>query len=130
MAKRFVDFWVEEDLGSDHNIITATFTLTGTQQPKPLKTIKLYHKANWLHIDNTITTQMTKTQLNNKSTRKYINQYINKLTNTITTTLDQNVPTKTIKEDRIGLPTNTNTILQNTLQSTQYRNKKTNKNGK
>ena len=103
MAKKFVEFWVEEDLGSDHNIIT-TFKQPGTLQPKPTRTIKLYHKANWKHINNTITTQMANTTLNNKSTKKDIDKYINKLTDTITTTLDANIATKTIKENGIGLP--------------------------
>ena len=104
MAKKFVEFWVEEDLGSNHNIITATFKQPGTLQPRPTKTIKLYHKANWKHTNNTITTQKANTPLNNKSTKKDIDQYINKLTDTITTTLDGNITTKTIKENRIGLP--------------------------
>ena len=99
MAKKFVEFWVEEDLGSDHNIIIATFKQPGTLQPRPTKTIKLYHKANWKHINNTITTQMANTTLNNKSTKKDIDK-----TDTITTTLDANITTKTIKENRIGLP--------------------------
>ena len=104
LTKKFVEFWVEEDLGSDHNLITATFKQPGTLQPKPTKTNKLYNKANWKHINNTITTQMANTPLNNKSTKKDIDQYINKLTDTITPTLDENITTRTIKENRIGLP--------------------------
>ena len=46
---------------------------------------------------------MANTTLNNKSTKKDIDQYINKLTDTITTTLDENVTTKKIKENQIGL---------------------------
>ena len=78
MTKKFLDFWVGEDLGSDRNIINATFTPIKTQQLKPLKTIKLYHKANWKHINDTITTQMEDLQINNKSTRKDIDQYIDR----------------------------------------------------
>ena len=64
LAKKFVEFSVEEDLGSDHNIITATFKQPGTPQPKPTKTIKLYHKANWKHINNTNGPHNTKQQIN------------------------------------------------------------------
>ena len=120
LAKKFVEFSVEEDLGSDHNIITATFKLPGTLQPKPTKTIKLYHKANWKHINNTITTQMANTTLNNKSTKKDIDQYINKLTDTITTTLDENVTTKNIKANQIGLPK----LIRDMLKDKKYIRKK------
>ena len=47
---------------------------------------------------------MAHTTLNNKSTKKDIDKYINKLTDTITTTLDENVTTKNIKVNQIGLP--------------------------
>ena len=67
MAKKFVEFWVEEDLGCDHNIITATFKQPGTLPPRPTKTIKLYHKANWKHKqhnNNTNGQHTTKQQIN------------------------------------------------------------------
>ena len=94
-----------EDIGHANSDDSGrTFKQPGTLQPRPTKTIKLYHKANWKHINNTITTQMANTTLNNKSTKKDIDKYINKLTDTITTTLAANITTKNIKENRIGLP--------------------------
>ena len=67
---------------------------------------------------------MANTQPDNKSTRKYINQYINKLTNTITTTLDQNVPTKTIKENQLGLYT----LIRDMIKDKKFIRKKWQKN--
>ena len=112
LAKKFVEFSVEEDLGSDHNIITATLKLPGTLQPKPTKTIKLYHKANWKHINNTITTQMANTTLNNKSTKKDIDQYINITKTEIAKTISKLNTKKAPGPDKIN-----NKIIQLTITS-------------
>ena len=37
ISKRFRDFWVDEDLGSDHKTIFATFSHKGTYHPTPHK---------------------------------------------------------------------------------------------
>ena len=46
MTKKFVDFGVEEDLGSDHNIITATFTQLETHRPKPQSKLETHKQHN------------------------------------------------------------------------------------
>ena len=54
MMETFQDFWVEEDLGSDHRAIIATFSSQPLTHDKPKKKILLYHKADWTAINNTI----------------------------------------------------------------------------
>ena len=120
MTKTLLDFWVDEDIGSDHNIINATSTQTGLCQPKPTKTIKLYHKANWRHINKTISTQMEDHNLDNKFSRKDINQYITTLTNTINNTLEQNVAIKDINDKQIGLPK----LIRDMIKDMKYIRKK------
>ena len=63
---------------------------------------------------------MANTTLNNKSTKKDIDQYINKLTDTITTTLDENVTTKNIKANQIGLPK----LIRDMIKDKKYIRKK------
>ena len=46
MTKSFKDFWVDEDLGSDHRTINATFSSQPLTYNKHPKTILLYHKAD------------------------------------------------------------------------------------
>ena len=95
MIRTFIDFWVDEDIGSDHNIIIARFSQKGINNPQPKKIIKLYHKADWKHINDTITQQMmTNTTLNHKSSNKDIDNYISKLTTTINNTINDNVKNK------------------------------------
>ena len=69
MTKKFVEFRVEEDLGSDHNVITATFTQQGTHRPKPQNNQTLPQsklETHKLHNNNTNGQHTTGQQLNNK----------------------------------------------------------------
>ena len=59
------------------------------------KTVRLFHKADWIDINFAIRSTMTKTTLDN---------YADTLTNTITSAIAEKVPTKTIKRNSIGLP--------------------------
>ncbi len=120
LTKEFIEFWVDEDLGSDHNIITATFSDTGITTNTTQREIKLYHKADWNHINEQITTTMTTTTLNHKSTINEIDNYITKLTTNITKTINDNVKTKTITENRIGLPKH----IRNMIKDKKYIRKK------
>ena len=95
MFKTFKDFWVDEDLGSDHNIILATFSHQNIHYKIPPKQIKLYHKANWQKINSEVTNNMKNHQINNESTCEQCDKSIAHLTETITTL--------TIKPERIGL---------------------------
>ena len=45
MMETFQDFWVDEDLGSDHRAIIATFSSQPLTHDKPKKTILFYHKG-------------------------------------------------------------------------------------
>lgn len=104
MTRTFTEFGVEEDLGSDHSIITATFSQKGINNTLQKKTVKLYHKADWTHINNTITNKMSNISLNHKATTKDIDNYITQLTTTINNTINDNVKTKTINNKQPGLP--------------------------
>ena len=46
MTATFKEFWVDEDLGSDHNTIIAIFSHEGITYKIPPKNIYLYHKAD------------------------------------------------------------------------------------
>ena len=68
------------------------------------KTVRLFHKADWIGINFAIRSTMTKTTLNKMTiTEDEIDNYVNALTNTITSTIAKKVPTKSIKRDCNGL---------------------------
>ena len=101
MTKTFREIWVDVDLGSDHNIIVATFNHKGTSN---MPIINLYHKANWDLTNNNISETMATHQLNHKSSPGDIDQYTNKLTITIENNLTQYVKLISIMPVKIGLP--------------------------
>ena len=59
------------------------------------KTVRLFHKANWIDIKFAIRSTMTKTTLNKMTITEYeIDHYVDTLTNTITTAIAEKVPPK------------------------------------
>ena len=101
----FRDFWVGEDLGSDHNTIIGVFSHTTLIDELPPHTVMLYHKADWKDINLTITNTMTNHTLDiHTSTIQDIDNYVNTLTATITQTIDERVQSKTLKLNSVGLP--------------------------
>ena len=104
MTESFQEFWVDEDLGSDHNTIIATFSHQGLTYIIPPKQIHLYHKADWQAINKNIDNKMKQHRIHHKSTHQEINQYITTLTNTINENIKENVKTITIQPNKIGLP--------------------------
>ena len=69
------------------------------------KTVRLFHKADWIDIDFFIRTTMTKTTLNKRNvTEDEIDNYVDTLTDTITSVIAEKVPTKSIKRNSMGLP--------------------------
>ena len=69
------------------------------------KIVRLFHKADWININFAIRLTMTKTTLNKMTiTEDEIYNYVDTLTNTITSAIAEKVPTKTIKQNSIGLP--------------------------
>ena len=69
------------------------------------KTVWLFHKADWIDINFSIRTTMTKTTLNKWNvTEDEIDNYVDTLTNTITSVIAEKVPTKSIKWNSMGLP--------------------------
>ena len=104
MFLTFREFWVDEDLGSDHNTIIATFSHKGIIYTSPPKEIYLYHKADWQKINNNIENEMKKHQINHNSSHIEINNHIEKLTNTITENIKNNVKKIKIQPHKIGLP--------------------------
>ena len=75
------DFWVGEDLGSDHNTIIGVFSHTPLIDELPPQTVMLYHKADWKHINQIITNTMTNHTLDiHTSTIQDIDNYVNTLT--------------------------------------------------
>ena len=84
----FRDFWVGEDLGSDHNTIIGVFSHTPLIDELPPQTVMLYHKADWKDINQTITNLINHTLDIHTSTIQDIDNYVNTLTDTITQTID------------------------------------------
>ena len=64
------------------------------------KTVRLFHKADWIDINFAIRATMTKI-----ITEDEIDNYVDTLTNmAITSAIAEKVPTKTIKRNSVGLP--------------------------
>ena len=63
------------------------------------KTVRLFHKADWIDINFAIRATMAKI-----ITEDEIDNYVYTLTNAITSAIAEKVPTKTIKRNSIGLP--------------------------
>ena len=103
MMKSFKDFWVDEDLGSDHRTINATFSSQPLTYNKHPKTILLYHKADWTDINNTITNEMTKLHLDHTSTIETIDNFTSTLTATIQNTITTKVKSIEIKQHQVGI---------------------------
>ena len=83
LTKQFEEFWVDEDLGSDHKTIFATFTLPHFPPPTLTKNILLHHLADWQTINQNITQTMKNHILNHNSTTEDIDQYIKTLSSVI-----------------------------------------------
>ena len=80
----FKDFWVGDDHGSDHFIINGVFSYTPIYNKMNEKTVRLFHKADWIDINFSIRTTMTKATLNKRNvTEDEIDNYVDTLTNTI-----------------------------------------------
>ena len=76
------------------------------------KTVRLFHKADWIDINFSIRTTMTKTTLNKRNvTEDEIDNYVDTLTNTITSVIAEKVSHK---------------IHQTELYGSTHRNKGTN----
>ena len=101
----YKEFWVGEDLGSDHSVITGVLYCTPVVNRRPDRTIRLYHKANWKDINDIIMAKMDNSSLDmENATIQDIDTYVDKLTTTITSTVNDKVPTKSIKGNSIGIP--------------------------
>ena len=104
MTATFKEFWIDEDLGSDHNTIIAIFSHEGITYNIPPTEIYLYDKPVWPKINKVIENNMINHQIKHKSTHEDINNYITELTNTITETINDNVKKIKIQPKKIGLP--------------------------
>ena len=63
------------------------------------KTVRLFHKVDWIDINFGIRSTMKKTKLNKMTiTEEKIDNYVDTLTNTITSAIAEKVPTKSIKQ--------------------------------
>ena len=111
MMETFQDFWVDEDLGSAHRAIIATFSSQPLTHNKLKKTILLYHKADWTAINNTITNEMTKLHLDYTSSIETIDNYTSTLTSVIQTTITQNVPQIEVKTHSTGIDKTTQDLI-------------------
>ena len=99
----FRDFRVGDDNGSDRVIINGVFSYKPIYNKMNEKTVRLFHKADWIDINFAI--RSTKTTLDKMTiTEDEIDNYVDTLTNTITSAIAEKVPTKTIKRNSIGLP--------------------------
>ena len=111
MMETFQDFWVDEDLGSDHRAIIATFSSQPLTHDKPKKKILLYHKADWTAINNTITNEMTRLHLEHTSSTEAIDNYTSALTSVIQTTIMQSVPQIDVKTHSTGIDKTTQDLI-------------------
>ena len=109
---------MDEDLGSDHNIIIATFSPNNIEYILPPKKINLYHKANWDKINKEITKNMEHHHIHNDSTCEEADKSIAHLTQTINNQIEIEVKIITIKPERIGLNKN---IIDLIKQKRKYR---------
>ena len=101
----FRDFSLGDDNGSDHFIINGVFSFQPIYDKMSEKTVRLFHKADWIDINFAIRSPMTKTTLNKMTiTEDEIDNNVDTLTNTITSAIAEKVLTKTIKRNSIGLP--------------------------
>ena len=101
----FGDFWVGDDNGSDHFIINGVFSYKPIYSKMNEKTLRLFHKADWIDIHFAMRSTMTTTTLNKMTiTEDEIDNSVGTLTNTITSAIAEKVPIKTIKRNSIGLP--------------------------
>ena len=112
MMETFQYFWVDEDLGSDHRAIIATFSSQPLTHNKPKNRILLYHKADWTAINNSITNEMTKLHLDHTSSTETIDNYTSTLTSVIQTTIIQNVPQIEVKTHSTGIDKTTHLIKE------------------
>ena len=104
LTKNFEEFWVDEDLGSDHNIISAIFSHQNTLYDSKPRYIYLHHKADWEKINLEVRTKMQETVINSQSSCKELDEYITHLTSTITETVESNVKKIEVQKKSIGLP--------------------------
>ena len=94
-----------DDNGADHFIINGVISYKPIYNKMNEKTVRLFHKADWIDINIAIRSTMTKTTLNKMTiTEDEIDNYVDTLTNTITSAIAEKVHTKTIKRNSIGLP--------------------------
>ena len=101
-----------DNLGSDHNITLASFKINPVQTSIPTKTINLYHLADWEHINQTIQERMQPYQLNHQSSCEDIDKHTEQLSTNIYQIITEEVPTKTIKPQRPGLPKNVRELIK------------------
>ena len=112
VAPTFKDFWVGEQLGSDHYVINGSFTYDLVPNVTANREVMLFHKANWLDINDTISRAMHEVQLDDKyTTKEEIDQYVDKLTSTIFQTIDTQVPRGHIRSDNIGIPADVRELI-------------------
>jgi hypothetical protein len=109
----FREFTVSPDnLGSDHNICTATFQINPAIITIPTKTIHLYHLADWDSINQTIKQLMHPHQLTHQSSCEDIDNHVEHLSTNIRKVITEEVPTKTINHKRPGLPKNVRELIR------------------
>ena len=117
----FRDFWVGDDHGSDHFIINGVFSYTPIYNKTDEKTVRLFHKADWLDINFSIRTIMNETKLNKRTiTTDEIDNYVDKLTNTINRAIIDKVPTKAIKRQSVGLPSEIRELIRQKRQQRRF----------
>ena len=91
--------------GSDHFIINGVFSYTPIYNKMNVKSVWLFHKADWIDINFSIRITMTETTLNKRTvTEDEIDNYMDTLTNTITSVITEKVSIKSIKRNSMGLP--------------------------
>ena len=110
---------INKDLSSDHYALLFNYNTTLSELLKDPIKVKLYHKANWKNINNSLTHKLNilKTQIddllsqNNSDPINILNNTANLLTDLITKTKDE-IPEKTLKFKNSSIPNDIRTLIK------------------
>ena len=92
-------------VGDDNFVLNGVFAYKPICNKMNEKTVRLFHKADWIDINFAIRSTMIKTTLNKMTiTKDEIGNYVDTLTHTITSAVAEMFPSKSIKRNSIGLP--------------------------
>ena len=111
---KFMDLWVGVNLWLIRSLYYKWgIFITPIYNKMNEKTVRLFHKADWIDINFAIRSTMTTTTLNKVTIPEdEIDNYVDTVTNTITSVIAEKVPAKSTKRNSIGLPTEIRELIR------------------